>query len=173
VLGFHLGGDAEPFDHADEVHAGGALCRIADRLGGEQRALERLGRADVGLGRTGLDREAHAGAGKIDAAAGDLPRLGEVIDRRSGQNGNVRRLALEVAGLERRRVAPGDRHLVPGGALEFGNHLGQRRLHADGAQHLDLIGFDNVDRERGNDGKPRHRGGQRSIPHGVLPGAYL
>src|SRR5215475_2032562 len=73
-----------------------------------------------------------AKAGKVTGGRVDLARSGEVIDRGSGEHGNVRRLALEVAGLERRRVAPGDRHLVPGGALELRNHLGQRRLHADG-----------------------------------------
>jgi hypothetical protein len=59
---------------------------------------------------------------------------------------------------------------VPGGAFELRDQVGQRRLHADRAQHLDLGGLDHgVAGERGNNGKPRRDGGQRSISHGVLP----
>src|SRR6266849_10549786 len=51
-----------------------------DRLGYEHRVLEGLGRADVGLRRSRLDRDADAGSGEINAAVHHLALLDEIVD---------------------------------------------------------------------------------------------
>ena len=44
---------AEPLDQRGEMHSARAAFRERDRTGREQRLLERLGRADIGLARAG------------------------------------------------------------------------------------------------------------------------
>jgi hypothetical protein len=63
---------------------------MGDGLRRDERALERVRRADVGLGRPLAHGNADAGAGEIDAAAGnDLAVLDQAIDRLGGQDGEV------------------------------------------------------------------------------------
>src|SRR5262249_52354542 len=76
----HLVGDAEPLHQVRDVDAARAGARIGDRLGGEHRALEGGGGADVGLGRSSFYRDADPRAGEVHALAHDLALLDKTID---------------------------------------------------------------------------------------------
>ena len=81
-LRLDLIGDAETTQHALEMNAARAAA-VADGFGGEQRALERLGGADIGLRRARAHRHADAGTDEIDAAAGNhLAVLDQLVERR-------------------------------------------------------------------------------------------
>ena len=89
MLGFHLGGDAHLFNQPGHVNAARS-AGVADRLGCEQRLLQRCAGADVRPWRAGAHRDADARLGQIDPAAGNdlalpdqLVQLGAGDDDRS------------------------------------------------------------------------------------------
>src|SRR5262245_24203093 len=64
-------GEAEALDRPREGHAGGAVTRITYRRRGDDRALQRLGRADGGLRCTRLDRQTDSGTGDVGLGCRD------------------------------------------------------------------------------------------------------
>ena len=116
-LVFHLIGDAQ----LGEEFAGHKLPADEPRhthgLGGEQHRLEFFRRRDVGLGRAGLDGEAHAHLGDIGHTSGVhlalLDLRFDLLFRDNQQIGGV--------------IGAGDRDLVAGGGLIAGAQRFQRR----------------------------------------------
>jgi hypothetical protein len=84
----------------------------------QQHFLERVGRAEVGLGGALLDGDGDAGAGQRGPRR-ELARLDQVIDCAVGQDRDVDRGAFFDFGLQGRRGAPGEHDLVLAGLLEF------------------------------------------------------
>jgi hypothetical protein len=84
----HRVGNAQALEQRDDEDAAGA-GGIADRFGGQERFLQRLGRTDVGLGRPGAHPDADARFRQIDAAArNDFAGLDVIVhsaDRRPYQ----------------------------------------------------------------------------------------
>src|SRR6185437_12288627 len=87
-----LVGNGEPLRQIHDVDTARA-GRIADRFGRQQRVLERRGSGDVGFGRAGLDADADAGFGEVDAAA-TLQRAGghEGVNVRTRHDQKIERL---------------------------------------------------------------------------------
>jgi hypothetical protein len=77
--------------------------RTADRLGRQERALERLGGADVGLGRARLHAEPGTALREIDPGAGDPAGPDQIVDDRRSQDRDIRGLASRMRVLSRRR----------------------------------------------------------------------
>ena len=110
---------------------------MGDRLGREQRALERVGRADVGLARALAHRDADAGAGEIDAAAGDhLAAPDQVVDRLGGQDGEI--AAAPASSSFSRPFAEPQMitTFVPIARSKSGDEIEHHGLHAVGAENL-------------------------------------
>jgi hypothetical protein len=96
----------------------------------------RFGRADVGLVRALAHGDADAGAGEIDAAAGNhLALLDQTIDRLRGQDGEVAAGAGFEFLQQAVRRTPGDHHFRADGALEIGGKIEHHGLEAVGAEH--------------------------------------
>ena len=95
---------------------------MRDRFGRKKRAFKRLRRSNVGALGALAHRNANAGAGEIDAAAGNrLALLDEGIDRLRRQDGDVAaRPALEVL-QESVRGPPGGRNFRIARAFECGD----------------------------------------------------
>ena len=148
-LGLHLFGDPHALEQAREVDAARALFRPGDRFRGEQRALERIGRADVGPRRALPDADAHARA--RDRGARDrvhLALLREVLDPGAGEYGEVEGFARFDLALQGGGKAEGHDELVSGLTLEGGRELEQRLSHAVRGEDLD---FGRADRSRGHE----------------------
>src|SRR5262245_17486039 len=137
-LAFDLIGDAQALEQAFEINAARAR-RIADAIGGEQRLLDRVGGADVGLGCASTNRDADARLDQVDAAPlHDLALLDHVVERGSGQDHEVVDLASlklldDVGG-----PVPGGHELVAALALELRGELGIGLLDGVRAQDLDF-----------------------------------
>src|SRR5260221_1575599 len=154
---FHLLGDADALEQAREVDAALAFFRPGDGFRGEERALERTRRADVGTRRAFFDSYAHARARDGGARCRvDLALLREVVDHGGGEDGDGERFdRLELA-LQGGGEGEGDNELVSGLALEGGRELVQRFLYAVGGDDFD---FGCADRSRDRQhGEPDDRG---------------
>jgi hypothetical protein len=110
--------------------------------------LERLGRADVGLGRTRAHSDTGARADEICARVGDdLARLHKVIDGlRRGHDQIGLRPFLDLhrqhgSGLE------ADRDLVAARPLEHGDELLQDLAHGGRGNDIDFCGIESAGRE--------------------------
>src|SRR5437899_3089766 len=148
----HPFGDADALEQLREVDAALAFFRPGDGIRGEERAPERLLRADVRAPRALLDSDSHARAGDRGAGARvHLALLREVVERGGGEYGEVEAFAPFDLALQSRGEAEGDRHLVLGLALEGGRELVQRLLHAVGGEDLDFGGGDGSRGEHGCD----------------------
>ena len=148
----HLLGDADALEQAREVDAALAFFRPGDRFSGEERALERPRRADVGTPRALLDSDSHARAGDRGARARvHLALLREVVEPGGGEYGEVEGLACFDLALQGGGEAEGDHQLVFGLALEGGRKLVQRLLHAVRGEDFDFGGADGSHREQRGD----------------------
>src|SRR5882672_11112794 len=126
-FGFHLFGDADALEQAREVDAALAFFRPGDGFRGEERALERTRRADVGTRRAFFDSYAHARPRDGGARCRvDLALLREVVDHGGGEDGEVEGFARLDLALEGGGEAEGDDELVAGLALEGRSELVQR-----------------------------------------------
>src|SRR6267142_2992229 len=142
-FGFHLFGDADALEQAREVDAALAFFRPGDGFRGEERALERSRRADIGTRRAFFDAYAHARARDGGARCRvDLALLREVVDHRGGEDGEVEGFARFDLALEGGGEAERDDELVSGLALEGGRELVQRLLDAVGGDDFDFGGAD-------------------------------
>ena len=155
-LGCDLVGDAELLEHPHDVSAGDAAAGrrgVADRLGGEQRALQRLGRRHVGLRRALAHRNADAGAAKVDAAARDLAQLDELVERRRIGQEDIDRLAALEARQQRagRRIARSNGVAV--GAFEGRQYFIGRGFDRGRDERIDLGGLSSASRSRKRDGE--------------------
>src|SRR6266571_4771723 len=164
----HLFGDADALEKAREVDAALAFFRPGDGVRGEERALERPRRADVGTRRAFPDADAHARAGDGGARARiHLALLREIVDPGGGEYGEVEGFARLDLALQGGGEAEADDELVSGRALEGGRELVQRLLHAVGGEDLD---FGGVDRNRAHEsGKPDGCGDEHFEAHDSLP----
>src|SRR5262249_40269169 len=70
-----LVGDAQPLHQVRDIDAARAGARIGDRFGGEHRALEGVGAADVGLGRSGFTATPSPARAKSTRSPTTLPCL--------------------------------------------------------------------------------------------------
>jgi hypothetical protein len=99
--------------------------------------LEGLSRADVGLRRSRLDRDANAGSGEINAAVHHLALLDEIVDHVGIVHDQIRwRAGIDLLHQRRTRLEP-DNHRVPGDALESGRNVSHPRHHAHAGQDGD------------------------------------
>src|SRR5882757_8811957 len=142
-FGFHLLGDADALEQAREVDAALAFFRPGDGFRGEERALERARRADVGTRRAFFDSYAHARARDGGARCFvDLALLRELVDHGGGEDGEVEGFARFDLALQGGGEAERDDELVSGLALEDGRELVQRLLDAVGGDDFDFGGAD-------------------------------
>ena len=158
-------------EQASDIDAARAAARridIGDRLGRQQRLLEGIDRADVGLRRAGLDHDADADAREV------LPRCRRRTcpcrrDRRprGREHGEVEELAAFDALGERADRVVLDDDLVAGLLLEIRHEREQRLLEGARGEHLDL-GRARAARRAG--GHQHHRKRQQGHSHGVLLG---
>src|SRR5262249_40015603 len=142
-------------------------------IGGEQRLLDRVGGADVGLGCASPNRDADARLDQVDAASlHELALLDHVVERWTSQDHEI----VDLAGLKLLddvdRAIPVGHELVAALALELRRELGIGLLNGVRAQHLDFrcrchCG-DTPDAKRAN-----RRRGDRDGPrsHDILPWA--
>jgi hypothetical protein len=142
---------------------------MAHRLGGEQRALQRFWRRDIGMRRALAHRDADTGAAKIDAAARDLALLDELVEcRRIGQEDIDRLAALETrqqcAG---GRIAGADGMAV--GALERRQYLIGCGLDRGRDERIDLGGLSGAGRGGECDGKYKRAHDKSFHHHGSRP----
>ena len=144
---------------AHDVAAGDAAAGgrgVADGLGGEQRALQRLGRRHVGLRRALAHGDADAGAAKIDAAARDLALLDELVERRGIGQEDIDRLAALEARQQRAGGRVAGANGVAVGALERRQQFIGRGLDRGRDERVDLGGMGGAGRKQkdrdGNDG---------------------
>ncbi len=132
-------GNAEPLQQRLESFAAGAVFRPHHGFRGEQRALERLGRADVRLGRALAHRDAKPAAREICAAlAQHDPARYQFIDRRACHDRDVECRADLNLPLGRRGRTVTERQLVPAGALERRDEFGQDLDDGVRTQHFDV-----------------------------------
>src|SRR2546422_1920247 len=149
---FHLFGDADALEHAREVDAALAFFRPGDGIRGEERALERLRRADVGTRRAFLDSDAHARARDWSARSRvHLALLREVVDRGGGKYGEIEGCAAFDLALQDSGEAEGDDELVSGCALEGGRELVHRFPDTVRGEDLDFGGADRRRNEQSGD----------------------
>ncbi len=95
----------------------------AGRVG--QRALEGVGRRNVGHQHAVAHRDPAGGAAEIGAACGIEPTgFCQLVDRRNGQQDDVRRLAAGEPVLQRTDGVEDKLHLMPGGAYECWREIG-------------------------------------------------
>src|SRR5215211_1425263 len=172
-LCLHLISDPEALEHLGEVDAArGAEGRVGvdDRFRRKQRPLQRLGRADVGLGCAGAYAETNAGARQDDLAIRrDAALLDEVIKRGGGKDEHVHRFAGRNTPLDHawRAIDRGD--LVLGSTLEGSAEVGQHHLHGTGAHEFD---FGRVGRTCQCDGECGHDDERGLFSHGMAPGRW-
>src|SRR5436189_179347 len=157
---FHLLGDADALEQAREVDAALAFFRPGDGIRGEERALERPRRADVGATTAFYDADANARASYWSAGARvHLTLFDQVVDRGGGEYGEVEGFARPDPALQCGGEAKADDELVSRVPLEGGRELVQRFPHAVRGEDLDFSGA-----ERGSGrqhGKTDDRGKQR------------
>ena len=168
ALGFDRIGNSEALEHSLEIDAARA-GRICDRFGRQQRMLECVGRADVGLRRARAHGDADAGAHEIDTAAGDeLALLDEVVDAGARHDHQVGDLAALHPAHDAGGAGPGRRHLVLGCALELRDQLEIGLLDGIRAQDLEFSCVRHACNHQEAGGAER-RGAERFCFHGRRP----
>jgi len=146
------------YDGAEDFRARRTGRNGGDRLRLEQGLLQRLGRADVGLGRAGAHRDAQAHSRKGDVRRGrELGLRAGVLVHLAGDHGHVERTAAGGQLDQFGRGAVSNHQLVSGRIFELGNELFERPGDATASQHLKFIGPRLADRHHG-ERQPEHRG---------------
>ena len=111
----------------------------------EQRLLERLDRADVGLRRAALHRDADAGRHDVGAAVGEkLAGLDQIVDLEIDQHREVERLARLDPPLHHRGDVSDHHRLEAGGLLELRTELAHDHLGHPRAEDLQFGGVRGV-----------------------------
>ena len=145
ALALDLVGDPElRKQFGGEIDAAGAIG-IRNRFCRQQRALQRVHGADVGLGRSGLDGHADQGLDQVDAAVRpDLALLDQIVQRGRGHDHDIDRLAAFEAyrnGVVRRSHGGAElgHKFVVRGAFVFGDQLQIGGREPPGSHDLDLV----------------------------------
>src|SRR4029077_16102406 len=140
---FHPFGDPDALEQAREVDSALAFFRPGDGIRVEERAPERLLRADVRTRRALPDSDSHARARDRGAPARLHPALlREVVEPGGGEYREVEGFAAFDLALQGGGEAEGDDELVSSRALEGGRELVQRLLDSVRGEDLDFGGGD-------------------------------
>jgi hypothetical protein len=166
-LGHHIGLGSRDFrsdhvrnpktlQHARQVHSALALLQIGDRFGVEQRLLEFLHRADVGLARARPHLNTYPGACEIGARLGnDRASLDELIDLSGRRHEKIEGLPRVYPAHHANRDIGHDDEPVSGGALEIRTELVQHGRDRPGREDLDLGGGRDRGLSEDDDGSDR------------------
>ena len=162
----HLFADAEHGQHALDMERGDAAAverGLADRFGGEQRFLQRVGGRHVGMRRALLDGKADAGARDVGAVPAPSSRrsAGRARSRRPGSCRRLRPCAAAARACRTGRSSPS-----PCGRWRARTAARARSIaacHRGGDQRLDLGGAGGRGRHRAVSRKRRWRA-WRALP---------
>jgi hypothetical protein len=141
-LGRHLFGDTEAFEHLLDMQRGDAAAGrrgVADRLGVQQRTLQRFRRRHIGMRRALADRKRNPGARHVGSVL-DLAFADQRVEFGAADQDHVGELTVAQPSGEAAGRIVAERHLMPGGALKWRHQLLDGGSHGGGDQRLDLGG---------------------------------
>src|SRR5262249_9223673 len=132
----------------------GAVLRIGDRRGFDERGLERRGGADVRLWRTGADADAELRASQVRARrAQQLALRDEIVNRLGRNDGDVEGLAGFDSLLQRRGGTELDREATADRLLDLRLKRLGAALHAVGHKRANRRGLQKSECDGGSRGE--------------------